>query len=118
MKLKLNWFRQKIAAAWWGVTITSASLVGVAALNASSASAAERLILRLGPFEQSMAISDLEQFAKTGELPAALKPYAPIFTPQVQEILSRRLKLDPSLADKLVDNILRTNSQTDWFSHS
>jgi len=108
MKFKLNWFRQKIAAAWWGVTITSASLVGVAALNASSASAAERLILRLGPFEQSMAVSDLEQFAKTGELPAALKPYAPIFTPQVQEILSRRLKLDPSLAGKLVDNILRS----------
>ena len=70
--------------------------------------AAERVTLRLGPFEQAIAISDLERFAKTGELSGKLKLYAPVLTSQVREVLNRRLQIDPNVADKLIEETLRT----------
>lgn len=70
--------------------------------------AAERVTLRLGPFEQAIAISDLERFAKTGELANELKLYASVLTPQVREVLNRRLQIDPNAADKLIAETLRT----------
>lgn len=73
-----------------------------------SALAAERITLRLGPLEQGIAIADLERFAKSGKLPTALQLYAPLLTPQVREVLNRRLQLDPNLADKLIDDVLRS----------
>ena len=73
-----------------------------------SALAAEQVTIRLGPFEQAIAISDLERFAKTGELPSRLKLYAPVLTPQVREVLNRRLQLDPKKADRLIDEVLRS----------
>jgi hypothetical protein len=70
--------------------------------------AAERVTLRLGPFEQAIAISDLERFAKTGTVPSSLQLYAPVLTPQVREVLNRRLQIDPNVADKLIEEALRT----------
>ncbi len=70
--------------------------------------AAERITLRLGPLEQEIAVSDLEQFAKTGELSGKLKFYAPVLTSQVREVLNRRLQIDPNVADKLIEEALRT----------
>lgn len=72
----------------------------------SPVSAAERLTIRLGPLEQSVTVTDLEEFAKTGEIPAGLKPYTPLLTPSVQQMLGRRLQLDPNLANKFVDELL------------
>lgn len=70
--------------------------------------AAEKVTLRLGPFEQAIAISDLEQFAKTGELSSNLQLYAPVLTSQVREALNRRLQIDPNAADKLIEDVLRS----------
>lgn len=70
--------------------------------------AAQRLTLRLGPFEQEIAITDLEQFAKTGELPSTLKLFAPVLTSQAREVLNRRLQLDPKTADKVIEQVLRS----------
>lgn len=70
--------------------------------------AAERVTLRLGPFEQAIAISDLERFAKTGTVPSSLQLYAPVLTSQVREVLNRRLQIDPNVADKLIEEALRT----------
>lgn len=70
--------------------------------------AAERVTLRLGPFEQAIAISDLERFAKNGELSSQLQLYAPVLTPQVREVLNRRLQIDPNAADKLIEDVLRS----------
>ncbi len=72
--------------------------------------AAQRVTLRFGPFEQSVAISDLEQFAKTGRLPSSLQLYAPILTPQVRELLLRHLQLDPAVGDKLIGELVRSPS--------
>lgn len=73
-----------------------------------SAFAAERVTLHLGPFSPSVAVADLEEFAKSGELPSPLKVYAPVLTPQVREVLNRRLQLDPNLGDKLIKDVVRS----------
>lgn len=77
-------------------------------LTGKSAWGAERLTLRLGFFQQSVAIADLEQFAETGQLPPALNAYAPIFTPQVRQLFLKRLQIDPAIAEKFVEDLLRT----------
>lgn len=70
--------------------------------------AAERVTLRLGPLETAIAISDLERFAKTGELLGGLQPLAPVLTSQVREVLNRRLQIDPNVADKFIEDVLRS----------
>ncbi|MBA3921756.1 MAG: alpha/beta hydrolase, partial [Nostocaceae cyanobacterium] len=72
--------------------------------------AAQRVTLRFGPFEQSVAISDLEQFAKTGRLPSSLQLYESVLTPQVRELLLRHLQLDPAVGDKLIGELVRSPS--------
>jgi predicted dienelactone hydrolase len=70
--------------------------------------AAEKVTIRLGPFQQSLAIADLEKFAKTGKLPENLEIYSSLLTPQVRELLNQRLRVDPAFADKFVDELVRS----------
>jgi predicted dienelactone hydrolase len=72
---------------------------------ASSASAAERLTLRVGFFEQTVEVSDLEHFAETGELRSSLQFYRPLLGPQVQEVLAKRFEVDPSVADTFLNQL-------------
>ncbi len=67
--------------------------------------AAERVTLKLGVFESAIAISELEQFAKTGKLPPALELYSAFLTPQVREVLNSRLQVDPKQADKYIAEV-------------
>ena len=102
------------------VARTSKSLLWNAALSlltlgttllpgaATKVSAAERLRVLLGPFEHSVDIAELESFAQTGKLPASLKPYAFLLTPQVQQLLNRRLQIDPKVVDKYLDDLMRS----------
>ncbi len=69
------------------------------------AMAAEKVTLKLGGFESAIAISELEQFAKTGKLPPALQVYSTFLTPQVRKVLNSRLQVDPKKADKFVAEI-------------
>ncbi|HEY9636195.1 MAG TPA: alpha/beta hydrolase [Coleofasciculaceae cyanobacterium] len=71
--------------------------------------AAERLTLRLGPFEQSVALTDLEEFAATGELSSSLKPYGLLLTPQVRQLLTKHLQIDPNMTEKFVNDLLRSS---------
>jgi len=68
--------------------------------------AAETVTIRFGPFQQSVAIADLEKFAKTGKLPKTLQAYESLLTPELRELLNRRLEVDPKFADKFVDEIV------------
>lgn len=72
--------------------------------------AAEQVTLRLGPLETAIAISDLERFAKTGELSGGLQPLAPVLTLQVREVLNRSLQIDPNVADKFIEDVLRSQA--------
>jgi predicted dienelactone hydrolase len=71
--------------------------------------AAERLTLRLGPFQQSVAIADLENFAETGKLSPALKPYGVVLTPQVRQLLTKHLQIDPNMTEKFIKDLLRSS---------
>jgi len=73
---------------------------------AAPASAAERLTLRLGPLESSVAIAEIEEFAQTGELSSSLKPYRKLLTPQLQQALNRKLEINPNLIEKFINNLL------------
>jgi predicted dienelactone hydrolase len=64
--------------------------------------AAQRVTLKLGGFESAIAISALEQFAKTGELPPDLQLYSAFLTPQVRKVLNSRLQVDPKQAESYV----------------
>lgn len=70
--------------------------------------AAERLTLRFGPFEQSVDVADLDSFARTGKVSASMAPFAPLLTPQVQQLLNKHLQIDPKSADKFVNDLLRS----------
>lgn len=70
--------------------------------------AASRLTLRLGPFEQSVAIEDLENFAQSGDLPPSLKPYRAVLTPQVRQLLLKHLQIDPNMTEKFINDLLRS----------
>ncbi|MBW4631282.1 MAG: alpha/beta hydrolase [Iphinoe sp. HA4291-MV1] len=70
--------------------------------------AAEKVTIRLGPFQQSVAIADLEKFAKTGRLPENLQVLSPVLTSQVRELLNLRLEVNPAVADRFIDNLMRS----------
>ena len=92
----------------WSATVTSLSVASIiSSFVATPALAAEKLILRLGPFQQSVNVADLDRFAKTGQLSTSLRPYGALLTPQVQQLLTKRLQVDPNLANKFIDDLLR-----------
>ncbi|BAY32458.1 hypothetical protein NIES2107_43470 [Nostoc carneum NIES-2107] len=74
----------------------------------TSTLAAQKITIRLGPFQQVIAIGDIEAFAKTGKLPENLQLFRPFLTPQFQELLNRRVQVDPALADKFFDDLVRS----------
>ncbi|GAB1540176.1 alpha/beta hydrolase [Scytonema sp. NUACC21] len=74
----------------------------------SSTLAAETVIIRLGPFQQSVAIADLEKFAKTGKLPEGMEVLSPFLTTEVREFLTKRFSIDPAFADKFINELRQT----------
>lgn len=93
---------------WKGI-VGSVSLL-LATGIASPTQAAERLEVRLGPVEQSIEVADLEQFVATGKVPDNLRLYAPLFTPEARQALGSRLRLDPGVGDKLVEDLLHSSA--------
>jgi predicted dienelactone hydrolase len=98
--------RRKIAFAQQ--FLCSLSLAFGLGMGMPSALAAQRVIIRLGPFEQSVAIADLEKYAKTGKLPQKLEILSSVLSPEVQKLLTRRLQVDPAVADKFIADLVRT----------
>ncbi|MEA5581823.1 alpha/beta fold hydrolase [Nodularia harveyana UHCC-0300] len=70
--------------------------------------AAETITIRLGPFQQSVAIADLEKFSRTGQLPENLEIYSFVLTPQVGKLLNQKLQIEPSFADKFLEQLVRS----------
>jgi predicted dienelactone hydrolase len=69
--------------------------------------AAETVTIRLGPFQQTIAITDLEKFANTGKLPEKLEVFSPVLTSDVRELLTKRLEVDPGLTDKFLKKLMQ-----------
>jgi predicted dienelactone hydrolase len=86
----------------WGVALAMSAV--------APSFAAERLNLRFGPFEQSIDVADLEQFAQSGKVPTSLQLYTAILTPEFRKALTSRLELDPNLGTRIVEDLLKSPS--------
>lgn len=93
--LAKGWLCSLTLALGWGVGIPSTL-------------AAETVTIRLGPFQQSVAVADLEKFAKTGKLPEGLDVLSTILTSEVRELLTKRLVVNPAVADKFIEELRQT----------
>jgi predicted dienelactone hydrolase len=79
-------------------------------LQANASWGAERMTLRLGPWVHTVAIADLERYAKTGEISPALQPMARLLNPDLQAALN--IKLKPQQGAKLLQDLLQSSSAT------
>lgn len=95
---------RRIKGLFWGLGLSLSW--GVAAPGW----AAEQVAVRLGPLQQSIAVSDLEYFAQTGAVPSNLQLYRPLLTQEVRYALRSRLHLDQNVGDKLVEDLLHSSS--------
>ncbi|MEO0540447.1 MAG: alpha/beta fold hydrolase [Cyanobacteria bacterium P01_A01_bin.105] len=88
------------AIALWGVHVIPPSGPG------RSAQAAEQIHFKVGPLRQTLHVSDLAIFAKTGVVPDRLKLYKSVLTPEVRAVLNNRLALDPAIGERMVEDVL------------
>jgi predicted dienelactone hydrolase len=72
--------------------------------------AAERVAVRLGPIQYGVSIVELERYAATGEIPPSLQPIAPLLSEDVQRALSSHLQIDPSIGDKIIEDLLHSSA--------
>ena len=93
---------------WAQGLLCSLSLACGWGVGMPSTLAAQTVTIRLGPFQQSVAIADLEKFAKTGHLPQRLQVLSPLLTPEVRELLTKRFSVDPAFTDKFINDLKRT----------
>jgi predicted dienelactone hydrolase len=77
---------------------------------ATPSMAAEKLTVRFGPVQQTVAIADLEKFAASGEVMPDLKLLKPLLTQEVRQALSSRLQLEPAVGEKLLTDLLQTSA--------
>ncbi|EKV02314.1 putative dienelactone hydrolase [Leptolyngbya sp. PCC 7375] len=89
---------------WQSVVWGSAVALGVAICG--PVQAAERVNIQVGPIKQTLYVSDLEEFAKTGQVPDRLRLYESFLTPELRTMLNNRVVLDPAMADRMVADIL------------
>ena len=96
--------RQRCSMFRWGTALMFGGAIWL--MMTSSAAALERLRVRVGPISQTLELSDLEAFARTGEVPTGLQIYSALLTPEVRAMLQNRLALDPAVSDRIIEDIL------------
>lgn len=102
--------RRRGSPSFWQVLVSLLVGLGGSVLSVSSATAAERLTIRMGPIQQSITAEELETFAFTGELPSRLRPYSPLFNNDLRLALTSHVQIDPSVSDNLVEDLLQSSS--------
>lgn len=83
------------------------SLIGLSLLLAAPAQAAETVVLRYGIFRGSIPVTDLTEFAETGEPSRQLRRYLRLADQQPEEfrqILTRTIATDSRNFDRLIDS--------------
>ncbi|MBD2089418.1 alpha/beta hydrolase [Microcoleus sp. FACHB-1515] len=96
-------FTALTSAALTSVLLTVAGLV----FTSTAAQAADQVVLKYGVLERSIAVSDLEAFAETGELARPLQRYIRISGEQperIRQTLTREFTISPRLLDRLLNN--------------
>jgi len=90
--------------------LSAGAIASTLSLSALPSPAAQRVVVRVGPLQQSLNLSDLESFAETGEVPNSLRLYERFLTPQVQQSLQQTLALDPQMSDRIIEDILSSDN--------
>lgn len=83
------------------------AVAGITFAFAPTAKAADQVVLKYGILERSIAVSDLENFAETGELTRPLQRYIRISgesPDRIRETLTREFSASPRLLDRLLNN--------------
>jgi predicted dienelactone hydrolase len=81
------------------------AVVGAIALIRPSV-AAEQLTLKLGPFQQTVAVTEIERYAKTGQVPASLQLYTPLLGDNLRQALTTKLEIDPRLGQHMLQELM------------
>lgn len=84
--------------------------VGVSTLlSATSGQAAEKVVLKYGPFRESISVAELTELAETGQPSPALKTYIRFTNKEpeeIQKILNKEIKADPVMLDRMLNSPL------------
>ncbi|GAB4156121.1 MAG: alpha/beta hydrolase [Cyanobacteria bacterium J069] len=75
---------------------------------AEPAAAAKQLSVKLGPVQSSVKLSDLQHYAKTGDIKGSLRPYQLLLNPSVQSTLQSSIPLDARAGNRLVKDLLNS----------
>ncbi|MBE7380372.1 MAG: alpha/beta hydrolase [Leptolyngbya sp. SIO1E4] len=94
----------------WMKHLTSGVLYsGAIALGVSPALAVEQVAVQIGPLKNTIEVTDLETFSKTGDVPPRLELYRPLLTPTVQATLQNHLSLEPAIRDRVIQDLTHSN---------
>jgi predicted dienelactone hydrolase len=83
--------------------------LALALMLGQSGVAADRVYVLLGPFERSVTVHDLEQYAKEGEISRQLVPYVSRLSPKAQEELRSLLNTRANISAIAVAQFLYTD---------
>ncbi len=89
---------------------TGAIALGITIALAPHASAAEKLTLKFGPFQQTVSVKDIDRYAQTGNLSSDLQPFKPFLNDNIRQSLTARVNLEPKLAQKFAADLLKSPS--------
>jgi len=95
---------RSLSRRWCGVL--SVAIAGWL-LGTGGAAAAERALLKAGPLQREVSVRDLDRWARTGDVPPSLHLFRPLLTPRLRAMLTQRIRVDPSLAHKVVSSALQ-----------
>ncbi|NJN73064.1 MAG: alpha/beta fold hydrolase [Limnothrix sp. RL_2_0] len=85
-----------------------AGAIAMVFTSTAGAIAAETLRLKIGPFQQTVQVADLESYARTGDLPQNLKPYKGFLGSNLRDFLQKSFDIEPEMASQFLDELWRS----------
>lgn len=91
-------------------SLACSTLLGWLIGGSLPAAAAERLTVKAGPLQQSVTVKELNQFAKTGDIPDSLRLYGWLLNDQARQLLTSRVPLEPTVGREVVSDLLQSSA--------
>jgi len=100
--------KKTFAKHWLSKQLISSMIGGCLLLMMGNANAAQQIKVRIGPLEREIQVQDLEQYARTGEVPDSLQLLKPLLTKEVQHLLTRRFEFEEGVIDRFLVGTLQS----------